>query len=177
MNRYKSRDLLNEIISVPFLDLKAQHHQIYNEVDDRITDVITNTAFILGKHVEEFEERFAEAQGAKYCIGVSSGTDALHVALLALGIGPGDKVIVPVNTFVATAEAVSLCGAEPVFVDCDEYYNMDVQKLRDLLNNSGIEGFRNLGIGSQRSEVRGQRAEIRSRRSEVRSQQPQSRDQ
>ncbi|MBL7196445.1 MAG: aminotransferase class I/II-fold pyridoxal phosphate-dependent enzyme [Desulfobacterales bacterium] len=116
--------------SVPFLDLKAQHHQVYNEIDDKITDIIANTGFILGKHVEEFEERFTELQGAKYCIGVSSGTDALHVALLALGIGPGDKVIVPVNTFIATAEAVSLCGGEPVFVDCDKFYNLDTEKLK-----------------------------------------------
>ncbi|NIA12357.1 MAG: aminotransferase class I/II-fold pyridoxal phosphate-dependent enzyme [Nitrospiraceae bacterium] len=121
-------------MSVPFLDLKAQHHQIYNEIDDRITDVIANTAFIMGKHVREFEEEFAEIQGAKYCVGVSSGTDALHVALLALGIGAGDRVIVPVNTFIATAEAVSLCGAEPVFVDCDQYYNLDVEKLSQMLS-------------------------------------------
>ena len=120
--------------NVPFLDLKAQHHQLYNEIDDRITDIIGNTGFVLGKHVAEFEERFAEAQGAKYCVGVSSGTDALHVALLALGIKPGDRLIVPVNTFIATAEALSLCGAEPVFVDCDEFCNIDVQKLRERLS-------------------------------------------
>jgi dTDP-4-amino-4,6-dideoxygalactose transaminase len=125
-------------MAVPFLDLKAQHHQIYNEVDDRITDIIGNTAFILGKHVEEFEERFAEAQGARYCVGVSSGTDALHAALLALGIGAGDRVVVPVNTFVATAEAVSLCGAEPVFVDCDEFYNLDVGKVKRMLEIQGL---------------------------------------
>lgn len=123
------------ISGVPFLDLKAQHHQIYNEIDDRITDIIANIGFILGKHVEEFEERFAELQGAKYCIGVSSGTDALHVALLALGIGPGDRVVVPVNTFIATAEAVSLCGAEPVFVDCDNFYNLDVKELRKVIES------------------------------------------
>lgn len=121
------------ITQVPFMDLKSQHHQVYNEIDDGITDIIANTGFILGKHVEEFEGRFAQAQEAKYCIGVSSGTAALHIALMALGIGPGDGVIVPVNTFIATAEAVSLCGAKPVFVDCDEYYNLDVQKLREVL--------------------------------------------
>ena len=71
------------VTQVPFMNLKAQHHQIYNEIDDRMTDIIANTGFILGKHVQEFEEKFAEAQDAKYCIGVSSGTDALHVALLA----------------------------------------------------------------------------------------------
>ena len=124
------------VTHVPFMDLKAQHHQIYNEVDDRITDIIGNTGFILGKHVQEFEEEFAEAQGAKYCIGVSSGTDALHVAMLALGIGPGDRVVVPVNTFIATAEAVSLCGADPVFVDCDGFYNLDVKALGEMLENA-----------------------------------------
>ena len=117
------------------MDLKAQHHEIYNKIDDRITDIIGNTGFILGKHVDEFEERFAEAQGAKYCLGVSSGTDALHVALLALGIGPGDRVIVPVNTFIATAEAVSLTGAEPVFVDCDKFYNPDVEKIKEIVES------------------------------------------
>ena len=129
----------SEELPVPFVDLKAQHHQIYNAVDDRITDIIANTAFIMGKYVAEFEERFAEAQGAKYCIGVSSGTDALHLALLALGIGPEDRVVVPVNTFMATAEAVSLCGAAPVFVDCDEFYNLDVKKLRKIIESRKVE--------------------------------------
>ncbi|MCX5829812.1 MAG: DegT/DnrJ/EryC1/StrS family aminotransferase [Deltaproteobacteria bacterium] len=121
------------VSSVPFVDLKAQHHRTYNEIDDKLTDVIANTAFILGKYVEEFEGAFAAMQGAKHCIGLSSGTDALHIALLASGIGPGDGVILPVNTFIATAEAVSLCGATPVFVDCDEYYNVDVEKVRELM--------------------------------------------
>lgn len=125
--------------SIPFLDLSAQHHKIYNEIDDRITDIMTSNGFILGKHVEEFEKNFAELQGAKYCIGVSSGTDALHVALLALGIGCGDLVVLPVNTFIATAEAVSLCGAEPLFVDCDQYYNIDVKKLREKLGSMDNE--------------------------------------
>ncbi|OGW16822.1 MAG: erythromycin biosynthesis sensory transduction protein eryC1 [Nitrospinae bacterium RIFCSPLOWO2_12_FULL_45_22] len=120
-------------MNVPFLDLRAQHHQVYNEIDDRVTDIITNTGFILGKYVDEFETHFAKLQGARYCLGLSSGTAALHVALLALGIGPGDGVIVPVNTFIATAEAVSLTGAMPVFVDCDELYNLDVSRLEDTL--------------------------------------------
>ncbi len=153
-------------LAVPFLDLKAQHYQIYNEVDDRITDIIANTAFIQGKHVEEFDVRFAEAQGARYCIGVSSGTDALHVAMMALGIAAGDRVIVPVNTFIATAEAVSLCGAEPVFVDCDGFYNMDVEKLRCLLQDAGMLECGDAGIGKENLGIkeiddRGQRSEIR----------------
>ena len=120
---------------VPFLDLKAQHHQVYNEIDDKITDIIANNGFILGKHVEEFEGKFAGLQEAKYCIGVSSGTDALHIALLALGVGHVDFVIVPVNTFIATAEAVSLCGAIPIFIDCDKFYNIDAYALDKTLSS------------------------------------------
>jgi len=130
---------VDTVTQVPFLDLKAQHHQIYNEIDEKLTDIITHTGFILGKHVEEFEQRFADTQEAKYCIGVSSGTDALHIALMALGIGPGDAVMVPVNTFIATAEAVSLCGAVPVFVDCDEHFNMDINKIREILHKTESE--------------------------------------
>jgi dTDP-4-amino-4,6-dideoxygalactose transaminase len=124
------------VSKVPFLDLKAQFPKIYNEIDDRITGIMSNTGFILGPHVEEFERAFAAAQGAKHCIGVSSGTDALHLALMALNIGPGDKVIVPANTFIATAEAVSLAGATPVFVDSNEYYNIDIDATRRLLEGS-----------------------------------------
>lgn len=126
--------LNDKIIQIPFLDLKTQYHQIKAEIGERFEDILANTGFILGKHVAEFEEGFAELQEARYCIGVSSGTDALHIALMVLGIGPGDAVIVPVNTFIATAEAVSLTGATPVFVDCDEYYNIDADKLRSTLS-------------------------------------------
>ena len=126
-------------LGVPFLDLKAQHHSVYNDIDDRLTDIITNTAFILGKYVEEFETGFARMQDAGYCIGVSSGTDALHVALAACDIGPGDRVIVPANTFIATAEAVSLTGAVPVFVDCNSYYNIDVEGVASLLKDMAPE--------------------------------------
>ncbi len=122
-----------KISKVPFMDLSAQHHQTYNEIDDRMTDIMISNGFILGKHVAEFEQGFAELQGAKYCIGVSSGTDALHVALLALGIGHGDLVALPVNTFIATAEGVSLCGAEPLFIDCNEFYNIDIDGFRKHL--------------------------------------------
>jgi len=124
---------INEITQVPFLDLKAQYHQIKDEIGERFEDILADTGFILGKHVAEFEQGFAKLQEAKYCIGVSSGTDALHIALIALGIGHGDAVIVPVNTFIATAEAVSLCGATPLFVDCDEFSNLSVDGLGDIL--------------------------------------------
>ena len=124
---------MEAVKEVPFLDLKAQHRLVYNEIDDRLTDIITNTGFVLGKYVDKFENRFAELQEAKYVLGVSSGTDALHVALMALGIGRGDTVVVPVNTFIATAEAVSLTGATPVFIDCDRYNNIDPDKLENFL--------------------------------------------
>jgi dTDP-4-amino-4,6-dideoxygalactose transaminase len=111
---------------VPFLDLKIQQDLTNAEIRSRFDDIIKNTNFILGAHVEEFEDRFKELQEAKYCIGVSSGTAALQIALMAAGIRQNDKVIIPVNTFIATAEAVSMAGAIPVFVDCDQYYNLDI---------------------------------------------------
>lgn len=126
-----------KIGQVPFLDLKAQFHQIQSEISERFADIIANTGFILGKHVDEFEKNFARLQESEYCIGVSSGTDALHIALQALGIGQGDEVIVPVNTFIATAEAVSLTGAIPVFIDCDEYYNIDLSRVREIFQETG----------------------------------------
>jgi len=128
---------MNDIINVPFLDLKAQYPQIRDEIESKISQIISDAAFILGEHVDDFEQSFAKAHGVKYCVGVSSGTAALHVALEALGIGTNDEVIVPVNTFIATAEAVSLTGARPVFVDCDEFYNIDVEQVRRVLDEDG----------------------------------------
>jgi dTDP-4-amino-4,6-dideoxygalactose transaminase len=120
-------------ISVPFLDLKAQLHQFYNEMDSRFHEIIHNTGFILGPYVQKFEKDFADAHEIGHCLGVSTVTDALHIALLALGVGPGDRVLVPVNTFIATAEAVSMVGATPIFVDCDSYWNISVEHCEDLL--------------------------------------------
>jgi len=121
-------------IRVPFLDLKAQYPQVINEIRSKFDDIFENTAFISGKYVSAFESEFAKAQQVGNCIGVSSGTDALHIALMCLGIGPGDKVAVPVNTFIATAESVSLCGALPVFVDCDPFFNLDAAGLERILS-------------------------------------------
>ena len=107
-------------MNIPFVDLKAQYRQIKDEVHEALTKVMENTAFVLGDAVSSFEAVFAAHHGAKHCVAVSNGTAALHAAMLALGVGPGDEVIVPVNTFIATAEAVSHCGARPVFVDVSE---------------------------------------------------------
>ena len=100
-------------MAIPLVDLKAQYDGIKDEINEAITRVIDNSAFILGEEVALFEQEFARFCGTRYAIGVSSGTAALHLALLACGIGPGDEVITVPHTFIATAEAVSLCGAEP----------------------------------------------------------------
>jgi len=106
-------------VSVPFVDLKQQYTSIKSEVDAAIARVIENTSFILGPEVRAFEAAFAEYVGARACIAVNSGTAALQLTLMAAGIGAGDEVIVPSFTFFATAEAVSVLGATPVFVDVD----------------------------------------------------------
>lgn len=117
-------------MKIPFLDLKAQYNSIKDEVTPAIQNVLDNTAYILGKAVVDFEKAFADAHDTKHCIAVSSGTDANHLVLWALGIKAGDEVIVPANTFIATAWGATLCGATPVFVDCEEdSYNIDPAKL------------------------------------------------
>lgn len=118
-------------MKVNFLDLKSQYLAIKPEIDAAIQSVLMQSAFAAGPFVKSFEENFAKKHGVDYCVGVNNGTAALHVALMALGIKAGDQVIVPANTFFATAEAVSLTGATPVFVDCDPlYYNLDPNLLQ-----------------------------------------------
>lgn len=115
-------------MSVPFLDLKRQYKSIKSEIDNAIAGILERTEFVQGKSTDEFEKQFAEYNNMKYCISCSSGTAALHLSLLSIGILPGDEVILPVNTFIATAEAVSHCGATPVFVDINENdYLMDTE--------------------------------------------------
>jgi dTDP-4-amino-4,6-dideoxygalactose transaminase len=115
---------------VPFVDLQAQYRSIKSEVDAAIQRVLDTSAFILGREVEAFERAFAEYVGAEFCVGVSNGTAAIQLALTACGVGSGDEVIVPANTFFATAEAVSTAGAVPVFVDCtSDSYNIDASRI------------------------------------------------
>lgn len=117
-------------MQVPFLDLKIQYKSIKEEVGKEIQKVLDNTAYILGKPVSDFESNFAKAHNVKHCIGTGSGTDGNHLVLWALGIKPGDEVIIPANTFIATAWGVTLCGAKPVLVDCHpENYNLDPEKV------------------------------------------------
>lgn len=104
-------------MSIPFVDLKAQYQSIQSEIDDAIRKVIDQTSFIGGDLIKNFEHGFARFVGTDHCIGVANGTDAIEIALKALGIGPGDQVIVPALTWISTASAVNNVGAEPVFVD------------------------------------------------------------
>ena len=109
-----------------FIDLKAQYERIRPQVDERIRRVLEHGKYIMGPEVAELEERLAAYVGVKHCIGVASGTDALLIAMMALGIGPGDEVITTPFTFIATGEMIALIGAKPVFVDIDpRTYNLD----------------------------------------------------
>lgn len=118
------------------LDLKGQHKQIKQEVFEAFEKVYENTAFSGGSFVEEFEKKFAAFCGTKYAVGLNNGTSALHLAMLALGIGEGDEVIVPANTFVATAWGVSYAGATPVFVDCTSHtWQIDASKLEQKITS------------------------------------------
>ena len=115
---------------IPVVDLKAQYAAIKPEVDTAIQRVLAHTQFIQGPEVRSFEEAFARFVGAEAAIGVASGTAALHLALLACGIGPGDEVITTPFTFYATAEAINQAGATPVFVDiAPDTYNLDPAKI------------------------------------------------
>jgi len=122
-------------MKVPFLDLKAQYESIKDEINGAIQKVLDSCAFAGGPFVEEFEENFAKFCQVKHCVGVGSGTEALWLALLGLGVGPGDEVITVPNTFIATAEAISFCGGTPVFVDIDDQtYTMDPEKLKEFIS-------------------------------------------
>ncbi len=111
---------------IEFVDLKAQQARIKDKIDAGIQRVLAHGRYIQGPEVAELEERLATYTGSKYCISVANGTDALQVAQMALGIGPGDEVITPGFTYIATAETVALLGAKPVYVDIDpRTYNLD----------------------------------------------------
>ena len=115
---------------IPLVDLKAAHLAVAEVVQEGMQRVLDGTSFILGEDVQAFEEEFAHFVTAEHCVGVASGTDALELILRALDIGPGAEVIVPANTFIATASSVVRAGATPVFVDCDnDYLLMDTGKL------------------------------------------------
>lgn len=115
---------------IPMVDLKTQYHRLKDEIDRALADAVESCAFILGPNVQAFETEAADYLGVKHAIGCASGTDALHLALLASGIGQGDEVITSAFTFIATAEAIRYVGATPVFVDIDpRTFNIDPEKI------------------------------------------------
>jgi dTDP-4-amino-4,6-dideoxygalactose transaminase len=115
---------------IPYLDLKAQYQALKPEVDEAVLRVLASTEYVLGSEVAKFEEEFAAYSGAKFGVAVNSGTSALHLALLAAGVGPGDEVITVPYTFVATTAAIRYTGATPVFVDIDPVtYMIDVNAI------------------------------------------------
>lgn len=124
-------------MNVPLVDLGWQHREIADEVERGLKGVIENTAFIQGPQVAEFEAAFAEFLGIRHCVGVGSGTDALELSIRALGLGPGDRVIVPANSFIASALGVLRAGADVVLVDCDpDTYLIDVDKAVSAVDSS-----------------------------------------
>ena len=122
--------------TIPCLDLKGQHAQVKKEVFEAFEKVYAKTAFSSGPFVQEFEESFAKYIGVDHAIGVGSGTVALHLAMLALDIGEGDEVILPANTFIATAWGVSHAGATPVFVDCEaDTWEISISKIEKAVTS------------------------------------------
>lgn len=112
---------------IEFIDLKTQQARIKSQIDAAIQRVLAHGQYILGPEVAELEEKLAAYTGAKHCITVANGTDALQIAQMALGIGPGDEVVMPGFTYIATAETVALLGAKPVYVDIDpRTYNLSL---------------------------------------------------
>ena len=144
-------------MKIPFLDLSRQHLPILNEINSSIQKIIADSSFILGKAVVDFENEFAKTHDVKHCICVSSGTDANHLALWSLGIGPGDEVIIPANTFIATAWGATLCGATPVFADCEkDSYNIDAKKIEEVItkNTKAIVAVHLYGQPADLDEIR-----------------------
>src|ERR1044072_5303151 len=119
---------------VPFLDLVSPHRELEEELVAAAREAIRGARFIGGPEVEGFEQEFASYCGTKYCVGLSSGTDAVRFALMAAGVRPGDAVVTVANTFIATVEGISQAGAATEFVDIDERtYNMSPRSLESYL--------------------------------------------
>ena len=123
------------MMQIPLVDLRAQYASIKEEIDAAIHAVVSDTAFIGGAHLKNFEHEFAEFCGVKHCVGVGNGTDALFIALKVLGVGKGDEVITAANSFVATSEAITMAGARVAFVDINAAtYNIDVEKIEERIS-------------------------------------------
>ena len=171
------------MMKVPFLDLKVQYLSMKDEIHTAIQQVLDATAFAGGPFVARFEKEFAAFCDCQEGIGVGSGTEALWLCLLAMGIGPGDEVITVPNSFIATAEAISFCGASPAFVDVDpRTYTLDPNKLEEYLKfrnpNSAIRNRRSQdsGVRSQDATSSGRRSAVSGQQSGGRGQKPATRN-
>ena len=123
-------------MKVPFLDLKKHYFEYQEEFEKSILDSLRSGRFIGGNDVIQFENEFAKFSNSKFCIGVSNGLDALFLSLLSLGIGEGDEVLVPTNTFIATWLAVSLCGAKPLPVEPDiKTHNINPKNIEKFISH------------------------------------------
>jgi dTDP-4-amino-4,6-dideoxygalactose transaminase len=123
-------------MKVPFVDLRSLHSEIEDELHEVFARTLRNSSFVLGPDVQQFEQEFAAYCGTAHCVAVNTGTAALHLALAALGVGPGDEVITVPHTFIATAEAITACGATPVFIDIDPVsYCMDPSLLEAAITS------------------------------------------
>ena len=119
---------------IPFVDLKAQYLSIQSEMDHAISSVISNTSFIGGPTADAFEKSYSEFMGMEHTIACANGTDSLEILLVAMGILPGDEVIVPAISWISTAEAVTTAGGIPVFVDVDEHFLIDISKIEERIS-------------------------------------------
>lgn len=121
-------------MTIPFIDLKSQYQELKPRVQERINRVLEHGQYIMGPEVQELEEQLADFVGVRHCIGVSSGTDSLLIAMMALGISPGDEVITSPFSFIATGETIALLGAKPVFVDIDpDTYNINHNQIEAVI--------------------------------------------
>ncbi len=122
-------------LATPFIDLGAQQARVKREIDSAISRVLKHGKYILGPEVDELEERLAAYAGTKYCVTCANGTDAIQLALMAIGVGPGDEVVTPAFSYIAAAEATTLLGARPVYVDVEaDYFTLDVSDLENALS-------------------------------------------
>jgi dTDP-4-amino-4,6-dideoxygalactose transaminase len=136
-NTLQVKGFVNDIaVRVPFLDLKAQYSGIREEMNAAVLRVLETASFVGGPVLEKFEHEFAAFVGAKYCVGVANGSDAITLSARAAGLGPGDEVLVPANSFFASAEAISNAGATPVFVDVDPVtFHMDPERAAEAVTD------------------------------------------
>ena len=145
-------------ISVPFNDLSRIHNPMINLINSKIETMAKESSFILGKYVEEFENNYSEFTQNKYCIGCGNGTDAIEIVLRSLEIGIEDEVILPSNTFIATALAVSRSGATPVFVDNDKNYLIETKEIENLITKKtkaiiGVNLYGQIGFNKILSDI------------------------